>query len=90
MIEIIAATVGGVFAIGAAVITVRWTRSRSAGDPMANQGALTDATAATGSPIPNAPQTPENPQRDVSINAEQYIQTNNGTVSQTNYRDGKR
>lgn len=89
MIEIVAAIVGGVFAIGAAVITVRWTRSRSAGDPVANQPAATSATAA-GSPIPNAPRSNGNPQRDVSINAEQYIQTNNGTVSQTNYRDGKR
>jgi hypothetical protein len=89
MIEIAAAVVGGVFAIGAAVITVRWTRSRSASDPVVNQPTATSATPA-GSPVPNAPQSNGTPPRDVSINAEQYIQTNNGTVSQTNYRDGKR
>lgn len=89
MIEILAAIVGGVCAIGAAVITVRWTRSRSAGDPVVNQPAATSGTA-VGSPIPNASHSNGSPQRDVSINAEQYIQTNNGTVSQTNYRDGKR
>ncbi|MGY5078988.1 hypothetical protein ACWIGX_18110 [Streptomyces nigrescens] len=77
MAEIVAAFIGGVFALGAAVITVRWTRSRSTGDPV---------------PAPEPPAS--NAQSDgVTINAShagQIIGTNNGTVTQTNYRDGKR
>ncbi|GHH12000.1 hypothetical protein [Streptomyces rubradiris] len=79
MTEIIAAIVGGVFALGAAVITVRWTRSRSVGGP-ATTRANSSGDTGPDSPTPTAPQ---------AINAGQYIQTNNGTVSQTNYRDGK-
>lgn len=84
MTEIIAAIVGGIFALGAAVITVRWTRSRSTSDP------VTPPPAATGSSSsPNVSGTTAGPERNASINAGQYINTNNGTVSQTNYRDGK-
>ncbi|MFD7277036.1 hypothetical protein ACFV80_08245 [Streptomyces sp. NPDC059862] len=88
MTEIIAAIVGGVFALGAAVITVRWTRSRSAGDPATPRPDSTSNTG-PGSPTPTTPQANEIIHRDAPINAGQYIQTNNGTVSQTNYRDGK-
>jgi hypothetical protein len=88
MTEIIAAVVAGVFALGAAVITVRWTRSRSAGDPSTPRPNLT-TSAGSGGSTPPTPQAGETAQRDASINAGQYIQTNNGTVSQTNYRDGK-
>jgi hypothetical protein len=88
MTEIIAAIVGGVFALGAAVITVRWTRSRSADDPATNRPAQTSNTG-SGSSISNPPPVNGIPQRDASINAGQYIQNNHGTVSQTNYRDGK-
>ncbi|MFD8227364.1 hypothetical protein ACFV16_24685 [Streptomyces massasporeus] len=87
MTEIMAAIVGGVFALGAAVITVRW-RSRSADDPATNRPTRNSNTG-SGNHIPNPPQADGTPQRDRSINAGQYIQTNNGTVSQTNYRDGK-
>jgi hypothetical protein len=89
MTEIIAAVVGGVFALGAAVITVRWTRSRSASGPV---GTRPDSTSnpESVSPTPTSSQANEFIHRNGSINAGQYIQTNNGTVSQTNYRDGKR
>ncbi|MGW3988604.1 hypothetical protein [Streptomyces sp. NPDC004830] len=87
MTEIMAAIVGGVFALGAAVITVRW-RSRSADDAATNRPTRSSNTG-SGSPIPNTPQANGTPQSEGSINAGQYIQTNNGNVSQTNYRDGK-
>ncbi|MFI9749981.1 hypothetical protein [Streptomyces collinus] len=87
MTEIMAAIVGGVFALGAAVITVRW-RSRSADDSATNRPTRSSNTG-SGSPIPNPPQANGTPQGEGSINAGQYIQTNNGNVSQTNYRDGK-
>ncbi|WP_330478210.1 hypothetical protein OG301_20200 [Streptomyces platensis] len=77
MTEIVAAFIGGVFALGAAVITVRWTRSRSTGDPVPDQMPPTSNAQSDGVTI-NAPQ------------SGQIIGTNNGTVSQTNYRDGKR
>jgi hypothetical protein len=89
MTEIIAAFVTGVFGVGAAAVTVRWARSRSAGDPTSNQPAPSSSTG-SGNPNPNTPPVNGNPRPDASINAGQYIQNNSGTVSQTNYRDGKR
>ncbi|MFH9224521.1 hypothetical protein [Streptomyces lydicus] len=77
MTEIVAAFIGGVFALGAAVITVRWTRSRSTGDPAPDQLPPTANAKSDG----------------VTIDARhsgQIIGTNNGTVSQTNYRNDKR
>jgi hypothetical protein len=89
MTEIIAAFVTGVFGVGAAVVTVRWARSRSAGDPTSNQPAPSGNTSSSNQ-NPSASPVNGNSQPDSSINAGQYIQNNNGTVSQTNYRDGKR
>jgi hypothetical protein len=86
--EIIAAFVSGVFALGAAVITVRWARSRSTGDPVSNQPASISSTG-SGNSGSNAPAANGSSRPDAAINAGQYIQNNSGTVSQTNYRDGK-
>jgi hypothetical protein len=87
--EIIAAFVSGVFALGAAVITVRWARSRSTDASTTNEPAST-SSARSGDPSPSVPAVSGNSHPDAAINAGQYIQNNNGTVSQTNYRDGKR
>jgi hypothetical protein len=91
MTEIIVAFIGGVFALGAAVITARWSRSRAAsdstpdpspGNPQSNDGNS------------NAPNPSSSDQQDgarvAGANIGQFIGTNNGNVSQTNYHDGKR
>ncbi|MEU9255224.1 hypothetical protein AB0D66_25650 [Streptomyces sp. NPDC048270] len=93
MTEIIAALIGGVCALGAAVVTVRWARSRSTDSVTADQ--LPPASdAQLGNAANTAPgATGATPSDGVTINAPhsgQIIGTNNGTVSQTNYRDGKR
>ncbi|MFE7794156.1 hypothetical protein [Streptomyces sp. NPDC057460] len=96
MTEIITALIGGVFLLGGAVITARWTRSRSTGNqapaalpPTSNpqpDGVTTNAPQ----PSTNTPRPPHNARSGgVTVNG-QFIETNNGTVSQTNYRDGKR
>ena len=91
MTEIIVAFIGGAFALGTAVITARWSRSRTASDP-------------TPAPLPgnpqsddetsNAPRPSSNNQPDGAATGGasigQFIGTNNGSVSQTNYHDGKR
>lgn len=77
MVEIVAAVIGGVFVICAAVITARWSRSRSASPPVPEQ-------ASTGGSAQSDQATID------ARHAGQFIATNNGTVSQTNYRDGKR
>ncbi|GAA2489821.1 hypothetical protein GCM10023100_44920 [Actinocorallia cavernae] len=91
MTEIIVAFIGGMFALGAAVITARWSRSRTADNP-------------THTPLPVNPQSDDensNAPRPSSSNQPdsaatggasigQFIGTNNGSVSQTNYHDGKR
>lgn len=89
MIEIVTALIGGACLLGGAVITARWTRSRSSG---------------TREPAPLPPRDDAQPDEDISapqpprggrqggsgitVNG-QFIETNNGTVSQNNYRDGK-
>lgn len=93
MTEIIAAFIGGVFALGAAVITVRWTRSRSNSDASADQLNPTDVAHPEGTADNNSHPIGNTTPDGVTINAQnaqQVIGTNHGTVSQTNYRDGKR
>ncbi|MFD7775301.1 hypothetical protein [Streptomyces sp. NPDC059753] len=105
MIEIVTALIGGVFLLGGAAITARWTRSRSTGNrtpaplPSAGNSQPDDSTTnpprTTQSAQPdggttNAPQPPNSARPGgVTVNG-QFIETNNGTVSQNNYRDGKR
>jgi hypothetical protein len=102
MIEIVAALIGGVFLLGGAVITARWTRSRSTNNPPLTPSQPTGnasgagTTPDTGRPSQHAESTDAPPAAPngaraggVTVNG-QFIETNNGTVSQTNYRDGKR
>jgi hypothetical protein len=88
MIEIAAALIGGVCLLGGAVITARWTtRSRSSGNqdpapPPPGGNAQPDNGTNTSHP-------PRSARSDgITVNG-QFIETNNGTVSQNNYRDGK-
>lgn len=104
MIEIATALIGGVFLLGGALITARWTRSRSGGSP--TPAPLPPASNAQSNGGADDPQPPRNVQPDggtttapqpprnarsggITVNG-QFIETNNGTVSQNNYRDGKR
>ncbi|WP_143666104.1 hypothetical protein [Streptomyces sp. st77] len=105
MTEIITALIGGVFLLGGAVITARWTRSRSTSNhtptalPPTSNPQPDDVNSNTprppDHPLPAGanPSIPHPPQSarpgGVTVNG-QFIETNNGTVSQTNYRDGKR
>ncbi|MFF4751768.1 hypothetical protein ACWD5R_20370 [Streptomyces sp. NPDC002514] len=90
MTEIIAAFVGGVFALGAAVITVRWTRSRTAGDSTPDPSLGNQQSDDVNS---NAPRPSNNTQPGAAVPGSssigQFIGTNNGSVSQTNYHNGK-
>ncbi|NEW74743.1 hypothetical protein [Streptomyces rhizosphaericus] len=89
MIEIITALIGGMFLLGGAVITARWTRSRSTGNHVSDPLPPTSNTQPDGVTA-NTPRPPQNTRSGgVTVNG-QFIETNNGTVSQTNYRDGKR
>lgn len=93
MTEIIAAFIGGAFALGAAVITVRWTRSRSNSDGLPDQLPPADAAHSGGTAGNDSHPISHTGADGVTINAQnsgQVIGTNHGTVSQTNYRDGKR
>ncbi|WP_148085160.1 hypothetical protein [Streptomyces sp. 2132.2] len=88
MTEIIAAIIAGVSAIGAAAVTVQWRRSRvtdnSSVPELSESGA---ARQLAENPLPASTNSPSG----VTINAPhsgQIIGTNNGTVSQTNYRNG--
>ncbi|MEV7016145.1 hypothetical protein [Streptomyces sp. NPDC093991] len=87
MIEIAAALIGGVCLLGGAAITARWTRSRST----ANQDPVSLPPGSN--PQPDGGTNASHPPRSaggggITVNG-QYIDTNNGTVSQNNYRDGK-
>ncbi|WP_406060638.1 hypothetical protein OG462_24210 [Streptomyces sp. NBC_01077] len=93
MTEIIAAVIGGAFALGAAVITVRWTRSRSNSDGGPDQLPPADAAHPGDSPVADSHSIGSTSPDGVNINAQnsgQVIGTNHGTVSQTNYRNSKR
>ena len=90
MIEIVTALIGGVFLLGGAVITARWTRSRpnSAPTPAPTPTPPASNTQPDGGTANTPP--PHNARSGgVTVNG-QFIETNNGGVSQTNYRDGKR
>lgn len=102
MVEVVVALIGGVAVLGGAVITARWTRSRAADTrtsaplpPTTNTQPGGDTTNAPRPSQPNdgttsAPQPPRDARPgSVTVNG-QFIETNNGTVSQTNYRDGKK
>jgi hypothetical protein len=87
MIEIAAALIGGVCLLGGAVITARWTRSRSTGsqDPVPlPPGSHVQPDDGTNTSQPPSSARPGG----ITVNG-QFIETNNGTVSQNNYRDGK-
>lgn len=87
MIEIVAALIGGVCLLGGAVITARWTRSRSTGNrtpPPPSPGSDTRPDDDTNIPRPSRGAQPGG----ITVNG-QFIETNNGTVSQNNYRDGQ-
>jgi hypothetical protein len=87
MIEIAAALIGGVCLLGGAVITARWTRSRSTGnqDP-APLPPGSNAQQDDGTHTSHPPRSARS--GGITVNG-QFIETNNGTVSQNNYRDGK-
>lgn len=88
MIEIVAALIGGVFLLGGAVITARWTRSRTTGNPAPTPLPPASNTQPDGGTA-NTPHPPHSARSGgVTVNG-QFIETNNGTVSQNNYRDGK-
>jgi hypothetical protein len=87
MIEIVTALIGGACLLGGAVITARWTRSRSTG----NRGPAPlppsdDAQSDEGTSTPHPPRGGR--QSGITVNG-QFIETNHGNVSQNNYRDGK-
>lgn len=92
MPEIVAAFITGVFGLGAAVFAARWARSRSTGEPVPDRFPPTGNAQSVA--VTNNPPATRNTQSDgVMIDARnsgQIIGTNNGSVSQTNYRDGKR
>ena len=88
MIEIAAALIGGVCLLGGALITARWTRSRSS----SNQDPA--PSLPSGNAQPDDGTTASHPPRSarsggITVNG-QFIETNHGTVSQNNYREGKR
>ncbi|MEU0061529.1 hypothetical protein [Streptomyces sp. NPDC006334] len=87
MIEIVAALIGGVCLLGGAVITARWTRSRSSGNQ--DPAPLSPGSNAQPDNGINTSRPPRSARSDgITVNG-QFIETNNGTVSQNNYRDGK-
>ncbi|MFE4870775.1 hypothetical protein [Streptomyces sp. NPDC056682] len=102
MVEIVVALIGGLALIGGAVVTARLTRSRPtdnrAPDPLP-PASNTQSDGGTAS-APRSPQlndgatnVPEAPggarSGGVTVNG-QFIETNNGTVSQNNYRNGEK
>ncbi|MER5195951.1 hypothetical protein ACWD3J_26530 [Streptomyces sp. NPDC002755] len=88
MIEIFTALIGGAFLLGGAVITARWTRSRPTANPTPTPTLPASNTQPDGGTANTPP--PHNARSGrVTVNG-QFIETNNGSVSQTNYRDGKR
>ncbi|WP_406106632.1 hypothetical protein OG698_29685 [Streptomyces sp. NBC_01003] len=101
MVEIVVALIGGAAVVGGTVITARWTRSRPTDNrapdssPPAsntNDGGTTNAPRSSqpDGGAANAPQPPRGARSGgVTVNG-QFIETNNGTVSQNNYRDGKK
>ncbi|MFD9818046.1 hypothetical protein [Streptomyces violascens] len=102
MVEIVVALIGGLAVIGGAVVTARWTRSRStdnrAPDPLPSASNTQADGGTTNAPRPpqlnngatNAPEAPGGARSGgVTVNG-QFIETNNGTVSQNNYRNGEK
>ncbi|GAB7108994.1 hypothetical protein JCM4814A_73080 [Streptomyces phaeofaciens JCM 4814] len=87
MIEIFTALIGGVFLLGGAVITARWTRSRSTTNPTPAPAPPANNTQPDGGTA-NTPPPHNSRSGGITVNG-QFIETNNGSVSQTNYRDGK-
>jgi hypothetical protein len=92
MIEIFTALIGGVFLLGGAVITARWTRSRPTANPTPTPTPTPTPPASNTQPdggTANTPPPHNARSGGVTVNG-QFIETNNGSVSQNNYRDGKR
>lgn len=101
MVEIVGALIGAVALVGGTLITARWTRSRPTDNPAPDPSLPASNTPPEGG-INTAPRSsqqddggtnPPQPPRGarpggVTVNG-QFIETNNGTVSQNNYRDGK-
>ncbi len=88
MIEIAAALIGGVCLLGGAVITARWTRSRASGNQ--DPAPLPPSSNAQSDDSTDTPRPPRRASSDgITVNG-QFIGTNNGIVSQNNYRDSKK
>jgi hypothetical protein len=102
MVEIVVALIGGLALIGGAVVTARWTRSR----PTDNRATAPLPPGSNTRPDGGTTNTPRPPQPSggaadapgapggarsggVTVNG-QFIETNNGTVSQNNYRNGEK
>ncbi|MFD8674300.1 hypothetical protein ACFV1A_14585 [Streptomyces seoulensis] len=101
MVEIVAALIGGLALIGGAVVTARWTRSRPAdnratapvpraSDPQPDGGTNTPRPPRLNDGAANVPGVDGGARSaGVTVNG-QFIETNNGTVSQNNYRNGEK
>lgn len=101
MVEIVVALIGGLALIGGAVVTARWTRSRPTDNrataplPPAGNTRSDGATTNVRPPQLNdgATSAPEAPggarSGGVTVNG-QFIETNNGTVSQNNYHNNEK
>lgn len=102
MVEIVVALIGGLALIGGTAVTARWTRSRPTDNratpplpPGSNTRPDGGATNAPRPPRPggganDAPGAPDSARSGgVTVNG-QFIETNNGSVSQNNYRNGEK
>jgi hypothetical protein len=102
MVEIVVALIGGLALIGGAVVTARWTRSRPTDnrampplppDSNARPDGGTRDTSRPPRPSGGANDAPGGPNSTrsggITVNG-QFIETNNGTVSQNNYRNGEK